>query len=166
MKSSLRLTIALVVSLLMCGALLNTASATPVKSEVATVQAAAPAVETVTTLTSGSYLSNGDYWWTAWVYASPYGLTWTGNDKFSWSHMWYIKTHMATNSAMAGAVCMAIPNTQAKAACTAYAIYVGVTVNNKVNHAIANKKCLQVRFGLPPYPIYAAAGWWEVTCLR
>lgn len=149
---------------LLAFALLFSVSAT--QAQAAPAPAQAPAVSTVATLTSGSYLANGDYWWTAWVYAAPYGVTFTGNDRFSWSHMWYIKTHMATSSALAGAVCMAIPSTQAKAACTAYAAYVASTVMAKVNHAITYKKCLQVRFGLPPYPFYAAAGWWEVTCTR
>lgn len=111
------------------------------------------------------YFGNGNYWYTKWVYAGGQ-LVLTGNIRFSWSHMWYIKTHWNTNAALAAAVCQAVPSTAGKAACTAYAIYVAATVRSKVNAAIYHKKCLTVRFGLPPYPVFAGAAIWEVTCTR
>lgn len=113
----------------------------------------------------GTYYSNGNYYYTQWVYSNGTPVL-TGNIRFSWSYMWKIKNGWTTNAAAAALVCGFMPTGVAKTACGLYVLYVGVAVRSKVNTAISHSKCLTVRFALPPYPFYRAAGWWEVTCTR
>lgn len=111
------------------------------------------------------YVANGNYWYTKWVYVNGRAVL-TGNLRFSWSHMWYIKNNFTTNSAAAAILCAAVPTTAGKAACGLVALYSGKTIYNKVVAAIKNKKCVTIRFGLPPYPYYVGMAWWESTCTR
>lgn len=101
------------------------------------------------------------FWYSAYTYN---GRVYTvGNVRYSWSHMWYIKNSMSTVQGLITAACGLLPK-PANAACAAVVSLVYGGLRSAVNSAISKRKCLAVRFPMPPLGGLVSYRLAQVTC--
>ena len=96
-------------------------------------------------------------------------LTWAGWKtavyvRYSWTRMWYIKSHMGTPQAAATAVCGFMPTSAGIAACVSAVSVLYWRIRSLVNQGIAEKRCLRIRFPAPPLYGYVTYQATLVTC--
>jgi hypothetical protein len=88
-----------------------------------------------------------EFWYSAVIYnGRPYTA---GNLRYSWSHMWWLKNNIDTISAFSVIACSGLtraPSVACAALVTAYMTY----MKGQINTGISTKRCLEIRFGMPP----------------
>ena len=115
--------------------------------------------------TTASYIvGNGSDWW--------YGLAWTPWGyknavyiRYSWSTMWYAKTHMNTFQVAATTLCGTIlkePRLLTSCGALIAAYFYGIRY--LVNTGLATHRCLRVRFPAPPLFSAGVYQYILVTC--